>query len=163
MPRIVAIDEGLLRYPPESVRRVLLALDDYRSWWPRRYRVRPLDPATGSDLALRCGPGLGCRARLEAATADRIALRLGPGCFEGEARFTVRPVLEGTAVVLRVEARPVPFWLRALSGAVDLGRRHSRHTRDLFDALAARLEALGEPRVPEPLPPTGPRPRPGGS
>jgi hypothetical protein len=160
MSRIVAIDEGLLRHPPESVRRALLAVDAYSSWWPRRYRVTRLDPASGADLTVRCGPGLRCRVKLD-AEADRIILRLGPGSFEGEARFSLRPVLEGTALVLRLDARPVPLWLRALTRVVDLGRRHSRNARSLFEALAGRLEALGEPRVPEPSPPTGPPPEPG--
>src|SRR4029453_13443706 len=82
---------------------------------------------------------------------------------ERGARWTLRPVLEGTAVVHRIALDPRPLWLKLLAGRVDLARRHSRHMKTVFAALDKRLASPRGARGarPPPPPPSARPPTPG--
>ena len=156
---LVAVDEGVLPYGEDAVRRVLLDVQRYHEWWPKPFafeaRDGPAQPGTRLWVAQR--PLFRWVATVTAVEPERIDMTFSDGSWEGEARWTLRPVLEGTAVVQRIALDPRPLWLKVVAGRVDLARRHSRHMRAVFAALEKRLSALGEPRVPEPAPPSPPR------
>lgn len=159
MSRVVTIDEHTVPYPLPEVQRVLLDVHRYSEWWPRPFRLRPLDPepvGVGSRVGVRVGAWLRWTATLAAIEPGRIVLRYA-GAWEGTARWSLREVIDGTAVLYRMDAEPRSPWLRIALLRIDPGRRQTRRLRPFYRALAARLEALGVERVPEPDRPT-PRP-----
>jgi hypothetical protein len=156
-PRIrtlVAVDEGVLPYTEDAVRRVLLDVQRYHEWWPKPFTFEaPEGPArAGTRVVASNGPLFRWVATVTAVEPERIEMTYGEGTWEGDARWTLRPVLEGTAVVYRIALDPRPLWLKILARRLDLARRHSRQMKAVFAALEKRLLALGEPRVPEPTP-----------
>jgi ribosome-associated toxin RatA of RatAB toxin-antitoxin module len=162
--RIVAIDEAMVPFAEDAVRRVLVDFARYPEWWPAPYRVRTVGPETdgvGARLRIAKGPLIAWTATVTAVEPRRIDLAYSEGAWNGEARWSLRPVVEGTAVVHRVDLDPVPIWLRLVASRIDIGRRHSRRMKSVFAALGGRLEALGEPRQPlpgRPGPPPAARP-----
>jgi hypothetical protein len=162
----VTVDEGILPFREDPVRRVLADVARYGEWWPRGLRFAAL-PAASPDAGVRVrisgGPLQSWSATITDVEAGRIAASLSDGVWEGEARWTLRPVTEGTAAVLRLEVDPVPWWLRLAVRTMDLPRRHSRRMKAVFEALRRRLAALGEERVAEPTapPPASPVNQPG--
>jgi hypothetical protein len=151
---LVAVDEGVLPYAEEAVRRVLLDVQRYHEWWPKPFTFEADDGPARAGTRLRAAqrPLFRWVVTVTAVLPERIDMTYGEGSWEGDARWTLRPVLEGTAVVHRIALDPRPLWLRLLAGRVDLARRHSRHMKAVFAALEKRLASLGEPRVPEPVP-----------
>ena len=151
---LVAVDEGVLPYAQDAVRRVLLDVQRYHEWWPKPFAFEADDgPArAGTRLRATQRPLFHWVVTVTAIEPERIDMTYGEGSWEGDARWTLRPVLEGTALVHRIALDPRPLWLKLLAGRVDLARRHSRHMRAVFAALDKRLASLGEPRVPEPVP-----------
>jgi hypothetical protein len=151
---LVSVDEGVVPYSEEAVRRVLLDVQRYPEWWPKPFAFEASEGPARSGTRLRAanGPLLRWMVTVIAVEPERIEMTYGEGSWEGEARWTLRPVLEGTAVVHRIALDPRPLWLRLLVGRVDFARRHSRQMKAVFAALDKRLAGLGEPRVPEPTP-----------
>lgn len=159
--RIVAIDEGVIPFPEAAVQAVLQDLALYAQWWPAPFRFQAEEPsAPGSTARVKVwnGPLVSWFSRLTATSPGRIDFAYTGGAWEGDARWSLRPVLGGTAAVFRVEIDPKPWWLRLLAWRVDLGKRHSKQMKSVFAALTRRLDALGATRVPEPEPPDGPPP-----
>ena len=147
-------------FPGESVLAVLADVNAYSSWWPPPFRFRVDDDSpsgVGARVRISNGYLLSWVATIETLEPDRIRMRYTGKAIEGEARWSVRAVLGGTALVHRVDVDVRSFWLRVLTGRFDVRKRHTRQMKRVFDALEARLTALGIPRVPEPVPP---RPRP---
>jgi hypothetical protein len=68
----------------------------------------------------------------------------------GEGRWGLRAVIDGSAVLFRMDVAAGSAWVRLLSWRLDLRRRQARHMHRVFKALEARLGALGVARVPEP-------------
>jgi hypothetical protein len=163
MRAIVAIDEGFVPYVEDDVRRVLLDFPRYGEWWGPPFRFDVTSGGAGEvGTRLRVAKGaLRWVATVTAVGPERIELSYGDGAWNGEARWSTRSEMGGTAIVFRVDVDPATLWLRLLSWRVDLGRRHSRQMRDVFKALDKRLAALGAQRVPEPQPPEPAPPRPG--
>jgi len=152
MSRVVTIDEHTVPYPLGEVQRVLLDVHRYREWWPRPFRFQALDPApagVGARVAVRLGLALRWTATLTAISPERIDLSYAGG-WNGTARWSLRKVLDGTAVLYRMDAEPGPFWLRLALLRAEPGKRQTRRLRPVFAALAGRLESLGVERVPEP-------------
>jgi hypothetical protein len=158
MSRVVTIDEYTVPYPGPDVQRVLLDVHRYAEWWPRPLRFSPLEPgpaAAGSRVGVRLGL-LSWTATLTGVTPERIELSYA-GAWNGTARWSFREVIDGTAVLYRMDVDPRPLWLRLALLRADPGKRQSRRLRPVFTALGKRLEALGVERVPEP---DRPEPRP---
>jgi hypothetical protein len=158
--RIVAIDEGVVPFSEAAVQGVLQDLSHYAQWWPApfRFQAEPSPAGTTEQVRVWNGPWVSWVSTLTGAAPGRIDLAYSGGAWEGEARWSLRPVLGGTAVVFRVEIDPKPWWLRFLAWRVDLNRRHSRQMKGVFAALTRRLDALGAVRIPEPEPASGPPP-----
>jgi Polyketide cyclase / dehydrase and lipid transport len=148
----VTVDEGVIPFREAAVQSVLADVGRYSEWWPAGLRFTAA-PAGASDggarLQVSAGP-LRSRLTIQRVAAEAIEGTLSDGAFEGEVRWTLRPVTEGTAAVLRLEIDPVPWWLRLALRTLDLHRRQSRRMKAVFEALRNRLAALGEERVPEP-------------
>jgi len=152
MNRVVTIDEHTVPYPLVEVQRVLLDVHRYPEWWPRPFRFEALDPepaAVGSRLAVRLGLLLRWTATLTGVAPDRLDLSYA-GAWNGTARWSLREVVDGTAVLYRMDADPRPLWLRLALLRAEPGKRQTRRLRPVFAALARRLESLGVERVPEP-------------
>ena len=154
---LVMVDEGVLPFRPEAVLRTLTDVERYGEWWPAplRFAAHPSGPSADRPrVRISAGPLVSWTAAVAAAAPDRVEAAFSEGSWEGEARWTLRPVTEGTAAVLRVEVDPVPWWLRLAVRWRNPTRRHSHRMRAVFEALRGRLGAQGEERVPEPGPPT---------
>jgi len=153
---LVMVDEGVLPFRAEAVLRALADVESYREWWPAplRFVAHPSGPA-GDRARVRITAGrlLSWTVSVAAVGPDQVDAAFSEGSWDGEARWTLRPVTEGTAAVLRVEVDPVPRWLRLAVRWRNPTRRHSRRMRTVFEALRRRLGAQGEERVPEPGPP----------
>ena len=159
--RIVAIDEGVVPFPEDAVFGVLMDLSHYADWWPKPFRFRVEEAApgnVGTRVRVWNGRLVSWLATVTAVGPNRIDLAYSGGAWEGEARWSLRDVLGGTAVVFRVDVDPRPWWLRFVAWRSDLSKRHSKQMKGVFSALGRRLEALGVPRLPEPLPPDRPPP-----
>ncbi len=166
MRDIVAVDETVLPYSGESVLSVLADVGAYRDWWPRPFQLEASTPpkgGVGARLRVRQGPLLSWSATLTAIESDHVARSLSDGSVEGEVKWTVRPVLEGTALVLRVDVDVRAWWLRAWSWRRDIRKAHAGRVKRVFDALETRLEKSGAERLPEPQPPAPRAPAPGPS
>jgi hypothetical protein len=149
---IVAIDESIVPYRPGTVQPVLLDVHHYGEWWPRPWRVSPGggSPAgVGTRFRVSDGWLLSWTGEITAVEDLRIGLRFEGGLV-GEGRWGLRPVIDGSAVLFRMDVSPASAWTRLLAWRVDLRRRQSRHMQKVFKALEARLAELGVPRVPEP-------------
>lgn len=160
MRDIIAVDEAVLPYSGESVLSVLADVGAYRDWWPRPFRLEATTPPVagiGACLRVRQGPLLSWSATLSSIESDHVGFSLSGGALEGEAKWTVRPVLEGTALVLRVDVDVRAWWLRAWSWRRDVRKGHAKRVKHVFDALEDRLAKTGAERLPEPQPPV-PRP-----
>jgi hypothetical protein len=156
---IVAIDEHVVPYRPADVQPVLLDVHRYAEWWPAPWRVK----ASGEPLA-----GVGTRFRvadgwlpawvgeITAIEERRILLRFD-GSLVGEGRWGLRGVIDGSAVLFRMDVDPASAWMRLVTWRLDMRRRQARHMLTVFRALDARLGQLGVERVPEPQRP-GDRP-----
>ncbi len=156
MRDVVAVDEAVLPYDGTSVLHVLGDVHSYGNWWPRPFQIEAITPppaAIGARLRVRQGPLLSWSATLSAIESDHVGFSLSEGSVEGEVRWTVRPVLEGTALVLRVDVDVRPWWLRTWSWRRDVRKGHARRIKNVFDALETRLEKTGAERLPEPQPP----------
>lgn len=152
MSAIVAIDESIVPYRPDVVQPVLLDVHRYSEWWPRPWRVSAAgEPPPGVGTRFRVSDGwlLSWEGEITSADEQRIGLRFGGGLV-GEGRWSLRSVIDGSAVLFRMDVDPASAWTRLLSWRVDLRRRQSRHMQKVFKALEARLGALGAERVPEP-------------
>ena len=166
MRDIVAVDEAVLPYSGESVLSVLADVGAYSSWWPRPFHFEAITPpaaGVGARLRVRQGVLLSWSATLSAIEPAHVDFSLSEGPLEGEAKWTVRPVLEGTALVLRVDVDVRAWWLRAWSWRRDIRKGHARRVKRIFDALETRLEKSGAERLPEPQPPAPRPPAPGPS
>jgi hypothetical protein len=153
--RLTAIDEAIVHYSPDAVRRVLLDVSAYPVWWRPAFQVEDAphvstDP-TGTTLRISAGPLQRWTAKVATVEPERIAFEYG-GAWRGTARWDIHPALEGTRLVHRVDLEPVPFWLKVWAMVRPLDRHHSKRVARLFTALSKRLEALGEPRCPDPVP-----------
>ena len=160
MRDIVAVDEAVLPFSGESVLSVLADVGAYSSWWPRPFHLEAMPPpagGVGARLRVRQGPLLSWSATLSAIEPDHVGFSLSGGSLLGEAKWTVRPVLEGTALVLRVDVDVRAWWLRVWSWRRDIRKGHAKRVKHVFDALEKRLEESGAERLPEPQPPA-PRP-----
>ena len=145
-------------YDGTSVLRVLAG-----GWWPRPFRIEAITPppgGVGARLRVRQGRLLSWYATVSAIEPHHVGFSLSEGAFEGEAKWTVRPVLGGTALVLRVDVDIRAWWLKAWSWRQDIRRGHAKRVKRVFDALETRLEKSGAERLPEPQPPTPRSPAP---
>ena len=118
MRDIVAVDEAVLPYDGPSVLRVLADVHSYGDWWPRPFQMEASTPppgGVGARLRVRQGRLLSWSATVSAIEPDHVGFSLSEGAFEGEAKWTVRPVLGGTALVLRVDVDVRAWWLKAWS------------------------------------------------
>lgn len=152
MSAIVAIDESIVPYRPAQVQPVLLEVHRYAEWWPRPWRVAsPSAPTFGVGARFRVADGwlLSWQAEITAVEELRLGLRFDGGLV-GEGRWGLRPVIDGSAVLFRMDVDPGSAWVRLLNWRMDLRRRQARHMQRVFKALEARLAALGVERVPEP-------------
>lgn len=152
MSAIVAIDESIVPYRPADVRPVLLDVHRYAEWWPAPWRVAASgDAPAGVGTRFRVADGwlVSWQGEITAVEDQRIGLRFDGGLV-GEGRWGLRPVIDGAAVLFRMDVDPGSAWMRLLSWRLDLRRRQSRHMRTVFKALEGRLAALGVERVPEP-------------
>ena len=152
MSTIVAIDESVVPYRPADVQPVLLDVYRLAEWWPRPWRVSTAgEPPAGVGTRFQVADGwlVSWEGEITSVGESRIGLRFSGGLV-GEGRWGLRPVIDGSAVLFRMDVEPGSAWVRLLSWRLDLRRRQARHMRKVFQALEARLAALGVARVPEP-------------
>lgn len=157
MRQLIAIDEAVLAFPPTAVHEVLAELERYPDWWPQPFRVsrlEPLPPLLQPRIRITNGPLESWVATLVERSGERVVLRYD-GAWEGQARWSVYPSIEGTRLVFRVDLEAKPVWLRLAAGMTKKAKKHSHQMLQVFRALDKRLAELNVPRVPPPSGPNG--------
>ncbi|HET9870858.1 MAG TPA: SRPBCC family protein, partial [bacterium] len=107
-------------------------------WWPRsiRFQVDPGPVKVGTRMRVS-NQGL---VRWTAEVTDiqenkKIMFRYFDGAWDGTAAWTLTPEGSGTRVAYSIDIVPVPFWLKALSGVLDLGKIHSKMMAGVLASL----------------------------
>jgi uncharacterized protein YndB with AHSA1/START domain len=141
--QIAAIDEAILGYPPDRVWAIVADLGRYHEWWAAPYHVETIQDAHGVGTRIRMSNGRFVRwvATLTQLDPERVVIHY-EGAWNGDARWSVAPCLDGTRLVFRIDVDPGPVWLKMLARTRDLKRRHSHQMTKVFAQLRHRLEAI---------------------
>ncbi len=142
MKNIQATDTTILPYPSDKIYSVLIDLNAYDGWWPKRFSFTVLD--NGNAMVVKNGPFVQWKATIiETKPHEHIRFRYN-GMWEGEASWSITQKADTTTVTYSINIHPNRSWLRVLSSIVDIGKLHSLQMKDVFRSLSVRLEQLPE-------------------
>lgn len=139
MGKLKAKDTVLLNYPVDYVYRVVTDIAAYHQWWPHeiKFELEYLDPAViGTTINIQNGALVKWRSKITGFKINKLlAIDYIDGAWTGKTQWRFEDSGSGTLLTMEIDLEPNKLWLSVVAKAVNLGKRHSRQMKKIFQNL----------------------------